>query len=100
VTRGDYSAMSNKKHSEETKKKIGKKSRGRKHTQATKRRLSELHSGEGNPMYGKPSWNRGVSYQLETSRHMSKKQRKLLSKIHKKRFSEGAKTWNAGKHTG
>jgi len=80
------------KHSEETKRKIGAKSRGRKHTDTTKCLLSELHSGEGNPMYGKLAANKG--------KPMSKKQRKLLSKIHKKRFAEGAKVWNADKHTG
>jgi hypothetical protein len=76
------------KHSKETKKKIGKKSRGRRHTEATKKRLSELHSGEVNPMYGKPAANRG--------KPMSKRQRNLLSNIHKERFTNGAKVWHEG----
>jgi hypothetical protein len=35
-------------------------------------------------MYGRPAWNRGMSYQLETGRHMTKAQLKKLSQIHKK----------------
>lgn len=40
-------------HSEETKKKIGEKSKGRHHTDEYKRWISEKNSGSGNFMYGK-----------------------------------------------
>lgn len=77
------------KHSKETKKKIGAKSKGRKHSTETKEKISLTHQGEKNHSFGKPAANRG--------KRMSKKQRKRLSEIHKKRFAEGATTWNEGK---
>jgi hypothetical protein len=42
-----------KKHSSETKIKIGLKSKGRKHSEETKQKLSVLRMGKNNPMYGK-----------------------------------------------
>lgn len=44
---------SNGKHSEETKKKIGKANSGRKHSEETKQKLSEMKLGDKNPMFGK-----------------------------------------------
>lgn len=43
----------NKKHSEETKRKIGKANRGQTRSEETKRKMSEALKGENNPNYGK-----------------------------------------------
>jgi hypothetical protein len=37
---------------------------------------------------------------VNKGKRMTKKQRKLLSKLAKERFANGATTWNKGKHTG
>ena len=42
-----------KKHSEETKIKIGKKARGRKHSKETREKQSEIKRGKNHPCYGK-----------------------------------------------
>jgi hypothetical protein len=47
------------KHIKETKKKIGAKSRGRKHSAEIKEKISLTHQGDKNPVYGKPAANRG-----------------------------------------
>jgi hypothetical protein len=43
-------------HTEDTKEKI----RSHKHTDEFKKKLSEDRSGSGNPMFGKPPWNKGI----------------------------------------
>lgn len=72
--KGIIAGMLGKKHSEETRKKI---SQGI--SQESRRRLSELHKGEKNPMYGKPSWNKGQSPSEETKRKQREKAQKWLS---------------------
>ena len=53
TTEGRSSIFVGKKHSEETKKKIGAASKGRKHTEDYRKKKSLENSGEKNPMYGK-----------------------------------------------
>ena len=48
------------KQSEEHRKNIAIAQTGRTFSEATKKKLSELKSGVNNPMYGKPSWNKGT----------------------------------------
>ena len=72
--KGIISGMLGKKHSEETRKKI---SQGI--SQESRRKLSELHKGEKNLMYGKHSWNKGQSPSEETKRKQSAKVQKWLS---------------------
>ena len=47
--------------SEETREKRVAAMRGKHHTEETKKKLSESHSGENNPMYGK-DWNTIIDY--------------------------------------
>lgn len=75
--------------SEETKRKIGNANKGRKRSREEiekwqkkskgKTRCSDKHyerlsnkfSGSGNPMYGKPSWNKGIPMKEETKEKIS-----------------------------
>ncbi len=72
--KGIISGMLGKKHSEETRKKI---SQGI--SQESRRKLSELHKAEKNPMYGKLAWNRGRSPSEETKRKQRERTQKWLS---------------------
>ena len=46
-------------HTEEEKNKISESNKGKHHNKETKKILSEKHKGDKNPMYGKPSHNKG-----------------------------------------
>ena len=48
---------------------------GKHHSEETKRKLSELHKGEKNPFYGKPTWSKG--------KHFSEEHKRKLSEAHK-----------------
>ncbi len=54
-----------KKHSSETKIKIGLKSKGRKHSEETKQKLSVLRMGKNNPMYGKKHTKESIEKQRQ-----------------------------------
>jgi group I intron endonuclease len=97
---GEKNGFYGKKHTEETKKKIGDKNRNKKHSPETiekmklahrgqklteehKRKISESRKGEKNPMYGKPSPMRGKKHTKETKKKISNtlKGRKLPKEI-------------------
>jgi len=44
-------------------------------TEEARRKLSESHIGAKNPMYGKPSWNKGKKYSEETRRKLKEKRK-------------------------
>ena len=46
-------------HTEETKRRIAAKMKNRKVADSTKKKLSNMRKGKGNPMYGKVPWNKG-----------------------------------------
>ena len=54
--------------------------KGKKRSDETRRKLSEVKKGENNPNYGKPAWNKG----------------KKFSEEHKKKLSEANKGKNIG----
>ena len=78
----------NKKHSEETKKKISESHKGLKHSEETKKKLSELRKG-------KIPWNKGISPSADTKQKMSNSlkgiKRGPRSEEHKKKLSEALK---------
>ena len=57
-------------HSDETKKQISEKNRGKKRSEETKKRMSEV-------MRGKPSWNKGKTFSKETRKKMSESSKKV-----------------------
>ena len=85
--KGEKNGFYGKHHSEETKRLIGEKSKGRnigrRHSEEEKRKISESHKGSKNPMFGKPSPNKG--------KHPSKETREKLSRQRKGRIP-----WNKG----
>jgi hypothetical protein len=105
--RGKNSPLYGKSHSEETKKKMSEKAKGRCLSYDTKRKLSEANKGENNYWYGK-------SHSEQTKRKMSEAQKgennhnygKSASNETKRKISEakkgennpayGTKWWNDG----
>lgn len=94
-------------HAEETKKKISEATKGKKVSDATRRRMSENHadfSGEKNPFYG-IKWSDRFSpeQQMEIKNKMSKSQSgennhnfgKTMSEEQKKKLSHSIKMWYA-----
>ena len=43
----------------------------KKHSEETKRKISESHMGDKNPQYGKSSWNKNIPHSEETKNKMS-----------------------------
>jgi len=99
-------------------KRIVEKLKGRRHSEESKRKMSENHanvSGRNNPIYGKPrseetkrkisetkktryasgeitAWNKGKSWSEEAKKRMSKAHKgKKLSEEHKRKISESGK---------
>jgi group I intron endonuclease len=65
---------------------------GLKHTDETKKKMSESHMGKGlgedNPMYGKPSWNKGKKMSPESRKKLSESCKgRVLSEETKKKIS-------------
>lgn len=56
-------------------------------TEEQRETMSKKFTGEGNPMYGKPAWNRGISSSQKTRERISntRKERKIPSSIKGKR---------------
>jgi hypothetical protein len=54
--------------------------KGKSHSKCTIQKMSELKIGKRNPMYGKPSWNKGQ----RPSENMIEQQRKSILKWHQK----------------
>jgi len=77
---GAGNPMYGKKHSEETKQKIGKKSKGRKHTINSKEKMSSKKIGDKNPMYGTKGYFFGVTRSESTKKKISES----LKKVNKK----------------
>ena len=76
--KGENHPMYGKKHSEETKNKIGAASKGRHHTEEIKKKMSEAMKCEHNPMYGK--------------KHSEEAKKKMSEAL------KGKQAWNKGKH--
>jgi len=84
--------------SEETRKKRSKSLKGKYHTEETKKRLSEIHLGEKNHMYGKrgelcPNYGKRGELSHRYGTHLSEETRKKISDAQK-----GEKHWNYGGH--
>lgn len=84
--------------SEETRKKRSESLKGKHHTEETKKRLSETHSGENNPMYGKrgelcPNYGKRGELSHRYGTHLSEETRKKISDAQKVE-----KHWNYGGH--
>ena len=85
TTEGRSSIFVGKKHSEETKKKIGAASKGRIPNEKTRKLKSQLMTGEGNPMYGK-------THTPEARERIGAAQRgKTISEEHRQRIIEANK---------
>ena len=71
-------------------------------SEEARRKLSESHKGTKNPMYGKPSWNKGKKLSEETRRKISEagRGRKASAESKRKRSEawRGEKNPNFGKH--
>lgn len=79
-------------HSEETKRIIGLKSLGRKHTEEVKQKMSERNSGENNPFFGKHHSNDTKLKLAEYARlGVTGTKGKHLSDVSKKRHSDSNK---------
>lgn len=85
-------------HSEETKKKIGEKSKGRKMSEETKRRISEAEKGKHNSEEAKRKMSeakKGKTFSDEHKRKLAESHKgKRQSEEHKRKLSESRK----GKH--
>lgn len=84
--------------SEETLYKRSKSLKGKHHTEETKKRLSETHSGEGNPMYGRrgelcPMYGRRGTLNHNYGKHRTDETKMKISNAQK-----GEKHWNYGGH--
>ena len=81
--------------SEKTKKKIGDKNRGKKHSAETRKLLSEINSGPNNRMYGKHHTQDVKVFISRTNkgRPISEERRKQISKQ-----TRGSGNPNFGKH--
>jgi G:T-mismatch repair DNA endonuclease (very short patch repair protein) len=76
--------------SEATRKKMSEA--GKHMSEEHRKKISESKMGAKNPMFGKPSHNRGKSPSLETRKKLSEAQKgKKLSEEHKKKISEAGK---------
>jgi len=85
TTEGRSSIFVGKKHSEETRRKIGAASKGRKHTEDYKKKKSLENSGEKNPMYRK-------THTPEAREKIGAAQRgKTISEEHRQKIIEGNK---------
>lgn len=61
--------------------------KGGHHSEETKEKMSEVHKGEKNPMYGKKPWNKGLKGFLGKQKHYlwgKKRSKKTKEKISKK----------------
>lgn len=58
--------------------------------------LSEARSGEGNPMHGKPPWNKGKSYRLAERGPLSDEHREKLSEAKKGLRGKETNHWKGG----
>jgi group I intron endonuclease len=92
-----------KKHSEETKKKIGQKSKGRIHSEERNKKISEANKinfkGSKNPMYGKKlseKHRKKISEKLKGDKHPM--YGKKLSEKHRKKISEKLKGSKKGRN--
>ena len=72
-------------HIEEAKRKIGLASKGHKCLEEAKRKISIANKGENNGMYGKPSWNKGLTKETD------ERVKKYSSKIIGHKFNLGRK---------
>ena len=78
--------------------------KGKKRSDETRRKLSEVKKGENNPNYGKPAWNKGKKFSEETRKKMRESHKdqipwskgKKFSEEHKKKLSEANKGKNIG----
>jgi len=85
TTEGRVAANKGKKASEETRRKIGESSRGRKHTEDYKKKKSLENTGEKNPMYG-------GTHTPEARERIGAAQRgKTISEEHRQRIIEANK---------
>jgi len=89
------------KHSEKSKRKISEGNSGSKHhmygkhqSEEWKKKMSKKMSGEKNPMYGKRIT--GSKHHMY-GKHHTEEARKKSSKTHKKRYAAGAVPWNKDK---
>lgn len=67
------------------------------HSEESRRRLSESRRGSGNPMFGKPAWNRGIPQSSEAKAKVSaslKGRKQTLESVEKRRASMTGKRWS------
>lgn len=78
---------------EEIKKKISIATKGKIISDETKEKLRKANIGEKNPMFGRDSWNKGLTKENNES---IKKYSENSSKTIKKQFKDGRIVWNKG----
>lgn len=95
--KGKRNPMFGRKHSEETKQRISQLNTGRHHTEESKRKLSEAFSGEKNPMFGKATYGfKGKHHSEEAKRKISEKNKgskRDFSSEHRKALSRALKNY-------
>ena len=78
--------------SEQTRRKISEALKGKPLSEAHRRKISEANTGEKNPQWGRPAWNKGKPCSSETRRKLSEAHKgKTLSEAHRRKHSEALK---------
>ena len=90
-----------KSRSAETRRKISEAKKGKSLSEEHRQKISEVQkgtrTGENNPMYGKPAWNKDKPHPAETRQKISEaKKGKSLSEEHRRKL-KGRTPWNKGK---